>query len=122
MKKLRRRQEWEAGREVRAERWREKRKEKQERRQAEVAESKANGQALQKKTPVKGYHIPMTIIIDCSFDDLMTDVEVTSLGQQISRGYSAVRNSKYRPLLMISGFSGQLRHRYEVVQRNQYKN
>jgi tRNA (guanine9-N1)-methyltransferase len=124
LRKLRRQQAWEAGRQDRALKRREKRKKKQELRRAELAHAMESGEAVPNK-PTKpttvGYHIPMSFIIDCSFDDLMNDNEITSLSQQIARSYNSVRTAKYRPKLFISGYSGRLSYRFENIMQNQHK-
>jgi tRNA (guanine9-N1)-methyltransferase len=125
LKKIRRKQVWDAGREDRALKRKEKRKKRQEHRRAENAIAKESGTALPKipaKQTTVGHYTPMAFIIDCSFDALMNDNEIVSLSQQICRCYSGVRNALHRPQLLVSGYSGRLRHRFETVMHGQHKN
>jgi tRNA (guanine9-N1)-methyltransferase len=126
LKKLRRQEAWEAGRGDRALKRREKRKQKQEAKRAKRTEAEESGiilpQKFKTKATASGNLIPMTFIIDCSFDSLMVENEIISLSQQICRSYSAVRSARYRPQLLISGYSGRLRDRFERVMRGQYEN
>ena len=48
------------------------------------------------------------IVLDCSFDDKMTATEIKSLAQQMSRSYSANRNSKVCVEMIATCFAGQL--------------
>ena len=89
--------------------------------------------------------LPMAIVIDAAFDDLMTDGEAVSLAGQLSRSYTAVRCGTAggyrdgqpvrpagdpaerggagggRPLLLVSGFDGRLRAHMDGACGAQYK-
>ncbi|KAK8229912.1 guanine-N(1)--methyltransferase [Phyllosticta capitalensis] len=139
-KKLRRQQEWEAGREQRKVVRREKIKARKQRKRDEYAEARANGstadaegdaprlfphkkerQALEKARNQRATQVPVTIVFDCSFDDLMMDKELKSLGQQITRAYSDNRSAKYRAHLAVSSFGGKLKERFDGVLAGHYK-
>lgn len=55
----------------------------------------------------------MKLIIDCSFDDLMNDKEVTSLSNQITRAYAANRRANKYSEIEVIGFDKRLKHRFE---------
>ncbi|KAK8163138.1 guanine-N(1)--methyltransferase [Phyllosticta citrichinensis] len=140
-KKLRRQQEWEAGREQRKVVRREKAKARKQRKRDEYAAQRANGeaddaegsapprlhphkkerQALEKARNQRATQVPVTIVFDCSFDDLMMDKELKSLGQQITRAYSDNRSARYRAHLAVSSFGGKLKERFDGVLGGHYK-
>ncbi|KAB8343043.1 hypothetical protein FH972_022637 [Carpinus fangiana] len=66
--------------------------------------------------------VPLTIIVDCQFDDYMRDPERISLGSQLTRCYSDNRKSQYRAHLAVSSFGGQLKERFEGLLAGVYKN
>lgn len=118
-KKLRKHLEWEAKRDERKVKRKEKTIAKRERnreRKKELAEHvEFNGSLpvpVKKQRPVQ---LPVTILIDCSFDDLMRDQERKSLATQITRSYSDTRASLYRPHLVVCSFTGELRERFDSV-------
>ncbi|KAI9886575.1 MAG: beta-adaptin [Watsoniomyces obsoletus] len=61
---------------------------------------------------------PITFLIDCSFDDLMTDKERISLSSQLTRCYAANRVAPYRAFVCISSFTGPLKERFVTVLGN----
>jgi tRNA (guanine9-N1)-methyltransferase len=65
--------------------------------------------------------LPVTIILDCDFDNLMRDNERVSLASQITRCYSDNKNSKFRAHLTISSFGGHLRERFDGLLNGVYK-
>lgn len=129
LKKLRRDQAWEEGRERRKELRKIKNKEKKERKRAAsenggpsdvVPEKrKANdgteARAAKKTTRTKTSQLPISIVIDCGFDDLMLDGERTSLASQVTRSYSDNHKAAYRSHLFISSFGGRLKERFDNV-------
>lgn len=123
-KKLRKRLEWEAGREDRKVIRKEKQKEKRERIRAEKAalpaEVVAQKEAAKSHQP-RPRQLPITILIDCDFDDLMRDKERISLSSQITRCYSDNRGSPYRAHLTLASFGGNLKERYDGVLEGVYK-
>lgn len=123
-KKLRKKLEWEAGREERKVIRKEKQKEKRERVRAEKAslppEVLAKKEAANAHKP-RPQQLPVTFLIDCDFDDLMRDGERTSLSSQITRCYSDNRNAPFRAHLTLSSFGGHLKERYDGVLEGVYK-
>lgn len=116
LKRLRRMQEWEDGREDRKRRRREKRTATKARRREEraaplVAANKA-------KTPAQ--LVPVSIILDCDFDEYMTDKERVSMAGQVTRCYSENRSHKYKAHLWISGWGGRMRERFETAMESQH--
>lgn len=132
-KKMKRQQEWEAGRDARKAQRKEKNKARKERkRQAHANGEDNNGGAIdhphkdqreaqQKLRNQKAVQLPITFIFDCSFDELMMDKEMKSLGQQITRSYSDNRNAPYRAHLCISSFGGSLKERFDGLLNQHYK-
>ncbi|KAL1968245.1 hypothetical protein VTN77DRAFT_2080 [Rasamsonia byssochlamydoides] len=118
LKKLRRQQKWE---EKKAQRkiWRkEKRIARRERRRAEAQETGSeSSKALltPKERQLRSVLVPITLVIDCSFDDLMLDKERTSLASQITRSYSDNSRAPYRGHLAISTFDKLLKERFDTV-------
>nr|POE48669.1 trna (guanine(9)-n1)-methyltransferase [Quercus suber] len=122
-KKLRKKQEWESKREdrkvIRKEKFAAKRSRKREERQKEVSQANLDSAklllpAVKSQLP-KPVQLPVTIMIDCDFDNLMRDNERVSLASQITRCYSDNKNSLFRAHLAICSFSGKLRERFEQV-------
>ncbi|PSN62357.1 hypothetical protein BS50DRAFT_577280 [Corynespora cassiicola Philippines] len=128
LKKQRRLERWEAGREDRKAKRREKIKAKKERRREEWAQNNANGETKELpriragKCAPKGTQVPVTIIFDCDFEDLMFDNELKSLGLQITRSYSDNRKAAYRAHLAVSSFgeSSKLKERFDGILAKQY--
>ncbi|KAI9654887.1 MAG: tRNA (guanine(9)-N(1))-methyltransferase [Alyxoria varia] len=113
-KKLKRKQEWEAGRESRKARKKEKAKAKKE-------HDRATGTVRPRRKHVKSKQVPISLVIDCQFDELMTDNERVSLASQITRCYSDNRNSPFRTHLAVSSFSGKLKERFDTVLHANHK-
>lgn len=124
LKKLRKKQEWESKREerkiVRKEKIVAKRERKRAARQQELGEAaKTHGPSAPPKPkqppPRKSVQVPVTILIDCDFDDLMRDNERISLASQITRCYSDTHKSPFRPHMAICSFTGKLRERFDNI-------
>lgn len=124
LKRLRKVQEWEDGREDRKKRRREKRHATKARRREERAELIAQGAdpavLFAKKLPAQ--RVPIALILDCGFEDYMTEREKVSLSSQVTRCYSDNRNFKYKSHLWISGWGGKLKERFETALENQHMN
>jgi len=120
-KKLKRQQRWEAGKADRKLKKKEAEKRKKEARRAAIASGEAPVPAKLKATREKGTQVPVTIVIDCGFDDLMTEQEIKSLASQITRCYSDNSRSRFRVNLAVSGFDKRLRERFDTVLGGQYK-
>lgn len=122
LKKLLKKQNWEEGREYRKAKRREKGKQKKIRK----AEARAtvDPQSAEDALPVpeppkrntqRPVQLPVTFVMDCDFDDLMTEAELISLGAQLTRCYSDNKSAPFRAHLIVSSFDGKLKHRFETV-------
>ena len=132
LKKLKKQEQWEAAKELRKDKRKDKRHEKQARKaqaKAELQEKIANGEIVTPKfspEELKAIHkrpdlVPVTLLIDCDFDELMTEKELISLGAQLTRCYSDNKHSKHRAHIAISSWNGALRTRFETVLTNHHK-
>ena len=131
LKKLRRQEQWEAAKELRKDKRRDKRHEKQARKaqeKAQLFEKIAKGEFELSKSSLeesqvrhtRPVQVPVTLIIDCDFDDLMTEKELISMGAQLTRCYSDNRHSKVRAHIAVSSWKGALRTRFETVLTNHH--
>ena len=119
-KKLRKKLEWEAKRDERKLIRKEKMVARRERRRAEKQQASQNGDPqppppAKKPKAQQPVVLPVTILIDCDFDDLMRDNERISLAAQITRSYSDNKNSMFRAHLAVCSFGGKLRERFDNV-------
>ncbi|CAK4030710.1 Hypothetical predicted protein [Lecanosticta acicola] len=125
LKKLRKKAEWEAKREDRKVIRKEKLQARRERKKAAKQEAEANPEAVtDTKKPTyrqPAVQLPVTIVIDCDFDNLMHDGERMSLGSQITRCYSDNKNALFRAHLTICSFGGKLRERFDGLLNATYK-
>lgn len=133
LKKIKRQQEWEAGREDRKARRKEKIKAKKERKKTEYQENQSlendgisnnpqNPAQRPKKTRASpAIQLPISIIFDCNFDNLMMENEMKSLASQLTRCYSDNRNAHLRAHLAVASFSGKLKERFDNVLEKHYK-
>ncbi|WPH04341.1 Hypothetical protein R9X50_00723000 [Acrodontium crateriforme] len=126
-KKLRRKAEWESKRGERKAIRKEKNDAKKERkREAYQKELAENGGVPKPKVkqapPKKTVQLPVTLLIDCDFDDLMRDNERVSLAGQITRCYSDNRNALFHAHMAVCSFGGKLRERFDnvLVQHKQW--
>ena len=130
LKKQRRHERWESGREDRKLKRKEKAKEKKERRrEAWAAEHQPNENGEIPKLPSirpprhtagNGIQVPITVVFDCDFEDLMFDNELKSLGLQITRCYSDNRKAQFRTHLALSSFGGKMKERFEGILGGQH--
>lgn len=119
-KKLQKKKRWEENKEE----YREQRKEKRKEARARKVERRAQGLAVEsqkKGLPQKQIDTGINVLIDCEFDDLMSDKEVVSLSNQITRCYSAMRHSGYRVGLTVSPVNKRLKERFDGA-LSDYKN
>lgn len=124
LKKLRKREEWEAGREYRKVKRKQKSKEKKERKRAAWEERRANGDVDDQPTsrkPRNPVRLPITFIFDCGFDDLMMEKEMISLGSQLTRAYSDNSRATYQAHIVVSSWGGKLKERFDTVLNGHYK-
>lgn len=124
LKKIRKKEAWEAGKDHRKHKRREKHKEKQARKATERQELSAkiaSGEiaspipAPHPKAPPRPIQVPIGLILDCDFNDFMTEKEIISLGAQLTRSYSENRSAGCRTHLVISSWGGRLKERFETV-------
>lgn len=66
--------------------------------------------------------LPVTIIIDCGFDDLMLQQEQKSLAAQLTRCYSDNSKAPFKTHLAISSFGGRLKDRFDNVLSGNHQN
>ncbi|RMZ70625.1 hypothetical protein GMOD_00000743 [Pyrenophora seminiperda CCB06] len=129
LKKLRRQERWEAGREDRKLKRKEKIKEKKERRRETWAQMPVDENGNKPRPPPSraprhsagpGKQVPITVIFDCDFEELMYDNELKSLGLQITRCYSDNRKANFRAHLALSSFGGKMKERFDGILAKQY--
>ena len=129
LKKLKRDQEWEANRAKRKEKRREKQIEKKQRKRAARQDltpvthtdqvliqhkgKEQNSAGREKPTRQQYIQLPVTVVLDCGFEDLMNDKELKSLGAQVTRCYSDNHKAPFQPHLVISSFGGHLKERFD---------
>ena len=119
-KKLRKQAEWDAKKEDRKIWRKEKNIAKKERKREE---KRLNPEAWKEKQKqwVKPTMLPITLLIDCDFDNLMRDGERISLGGQLTRCYSDNKNAPFRAHLAVCSFNGKLRERFDGVLNKSYQ-
>lgn len=131
-KKLLRRQKWAEGAEWRKNRRKEKRVAKRDR--DRLAKEQATASTADGSQPVstpssvvpkKPHHlratqVPLTFILDCDFDELMTVKERISLASQLTRAYSDNKNAPFRVSLVVSSYGASLKERFEGVLANSH--
>lgn len=126
LRKLRKKEQWEAGREQRKEKRREQMANKKVRRQRMIEEARATGgeeavKALRKQWETtrsksrRSTLLPISIVIDCGYDELMNPNERISLAGQLTRSYSENTRALWRSNLMFSSFNGHLKERFDTV-------
>ena len=124
LKRLLRDQKWEAGKGERRQRRKEKRHELKDRRREHRAELIAQGVDPQagsapKPPPVL---VPVALVLDCDFEEYMTDKERVSLASQVTRSYSENRQARYQSHLWVSGWRGGIAERFRTVLADQHRN
>lgn len=121
LKKLRKRQEWEAGREDRKAVRKQKHREKKARNRAAkelvagpvsstnggtFVEGQDESSHISRRPGVPKHRsatlLPITFIIDCAFDDLMHEKERISLASQITRAYSDNHRAPLEQTLLLA--------------------
>ncbi|KAM0794429.1 guanine-1-methyltransferase-domain-containing protein [Usnea florida] len=68
-----------------------------------------------KSTRSEHTQLPINLILDCGFDDLMIDKELKSLSAQVTRCYSDNHKAPLQVHLTISSFGGHLKERFDGV-------
>lgn len=131
LKKLKRDQQWEENRAKRKAKRKEKVQEKKQRKRAaravanpdstlqlqsiEQSKERKPASLLQNKKAPKYLQLPVTLILDCQFDDLMMDKERKSLASQITRCYSDNHKAPFQTHLVVSSFGGHLKDRFDGI-------
>lgn len=120
-KKLRKQAEWDAKKEDRKI-WRKEKNQAKKERKREEKRSNPDAWKEKQKQWVKPTMLPITLLIDCDFDNLMRDNERISLGGQLTRCYSDNKNAPFRAHLAVCSFNGKLRERFDGVLNKSYQN
>jgi tRNA (guanine9-N1)-methyltransferase len=121
-KRLKRQQKWEAGKADRRVKKKEKERSKKEARRAAIASGDMLPSPSVKIARGKLTQVPIAFVIDCGFDELMTENELKSLAGQITRCYSDNSKARFTAHLAVSSFGGRLRERFDTVLGKQYPN
>jgi tRNA (guanine9-N1)-methyltransferase len=127
LKKRNRQEAWEAGREERKARKKQKihekklrvRRERDEHHEATTDSMSTKLVAIRtpaQRPPKSRFTLlPITFVLDCGFDDLMLDKERISLASQITRCYSDNYKAPFQAHITVSSFGGKLKERFETV-------
>lgn len=123
LKRIRRNQEWEDGKEDRKKKRKEKRQERRVRQRDERQALRAQGinpwaNIPRKPTPI---NVPISLIMDCDFEQYMREKEIISLGSQVTRAYSENRTARFRANLYVSDFKGRLFERFRDVLESKHE-
>ncbi|KAI9863503.1 MAG: tRNA (guanine(9)-N(1))-methyltransferase [Vezdaea acicularis] len=146
LKKLKRHEDWEAGRVWRKAKRKEKinakRQRKREAKSAFRAEQAGGKDQDSSKPPsevtgatshdfpparrgakqphhARATQVPIAFVLDCAYDEFMTEKELISLSTQLTRCYSDNKNAKLRAHLVVCAWGGKLRERFDgVLARN----
>jgi tRNA (guanine9-N1)-methyltransferase len=119
-KKLKREQKWEAGKADRKAKKKEKERSKKEAKRAAIAAGEEAPPPAAKTSRHRSMQAPVAFVIDCGFDELMTENEIKSLASQITRCYSDNSRARYKAHLAVSSFNGRLRLRFDNVLEKHY--
>ncbi|KAL2815509.1 guanine-1-methyltransferase-domain-containing protein [Aspergillus granulosus] len=132
LRKQRQREQWEAEREQRKVIRKEKAIARKQKKRETWEEAKRQGkdtkEELAKIFPSTGKkgrkptRLPITLVIDCGFDDLMMEKERVSLAQQLTRSYSENNRSQFNGHLVLSSFNKLLKERFETVLHKTHEN
>ncbi|PWY88009.1 tRNA m(1)G methyltransferase domain-containing protein [Aspergillus sclerotioniger CBS 115572] len=130
MKRMRRREQWEGQRDQRKAKRKERGIARKEKRRAALEQAREDGTLEELKKTYERTHkrfrrstlLPLTLVIDCGYDELMLEKERISLGSQITRSYSDNSRSAYRSHLVFSSFNKQLKERFDTKLNKHYLN
>ncbi|KAL4723379.1 tRNA (guanine(9)-N(1))-methyltransferase [Fusarium chlamydosporum] len=124
LKRLRKQQQWEAGKEERKQKRRDSRisrkVRKREERDALIAQGIDPYAHKHQKPP--SVNVPISLIFDCDFEQYMREKEIISLGSQITRSYSENKNARYRTNIYVSNWNGKLAERFHQILDDKHKN
>lgn len=113
-KKLMKQRKWDETKEKYREIKREKRKEKRAEKRQKRRLGEDNEENKTKKFKVnEQIATNTTCVIDCGFDELMSEKEIKSLSNQITRMYSAKRVCPYQIDLVVEPFDKRLRQTFD---------
>ncbi|EKV19237.1 tRNA (guanine-N1-)-methyltransferase [Penicillium digitatum] len=126
MKKLRRAEAHQQKRALQKAQKKDKIVEKRERRKAMVEEAREKGgeEAVNKLRALwrgkKAKHtrstlLPLTFVMDCGYDELMSERERISLAGQLTRSYSDNSRAVYNGHMIFSSFDKLLKERFDTV-------
>ena len=126
LKKLRKAERFEEKRAFMKSQKKDKLIEKKERLQKQFDDARATGgeeaveklrQEIRAKKPKPGRTtvIPITLVMDCSYDELMEPRERISLAGQLTRTYSDNNRAPYHGQIMFSSFDRLLKERFDTV-------
>ncbi|RHZ82851.1 hypothetical protein Glove_103g52 [Diversispora epigaea] len=104
LRKLRKQQKWEETREIRKVAQKEKDKKKKLEKKEAIELGLIPPPAKKKK--IEQIPSKMKVVIDLSFDNYMTDTEITSVTSQLTRCYSANRSSIHPVTLFFTSYGG----------------
>ncbi|KAJ5154499.1 tRNA (guanine(9)-N(1))-methyltransferase TRM10 [Penicillium coprophilum] len=126
MKKLRRAAAHQQKRALQKAQKKEKLVQKRERRHAMIVEAREKGgeEAVKelrvlwrgnKAKHTRSTLLPLTIVMDCGYDELMSDRERISLAGQLTRSYSDNSRAPFNAHMMFSSFDRLLKERFDTV-------
>ncbi|KAI9777083.1 MAG: tRNA (guanine(9)-N(1))-methyltransferase [Candelina submexicana] len=130
LKKLKRRQDWEDKSQYRKTKRKQKTAEKKERKRAARAEASVTSMPAISTTTsenntanrsMRPTQVPITILLDCQYDEYMLEKERISLGSQLTRCYSDNRSAPFKAHMVVSSFHGPLKERFETVLSNTHR-
>ncbi|KAK6170043.1 hypothetical protein SNE40_018530 [Patella caerulea] len=113
-KKLKKREKWLQLKAV-------KRAGEKNKRKRKYAEAREKGVTLGptrkslKRTGMKDSQCKVRVVIDCSFDNMMTYKDIIHLTQQIQHSYAANRRAQNALQFYVSGINGKLKKRLEGI-------
>lgn len=113
-KKLMKQRKWDETKEKYKEIKREKRKEKRAEKKEKRRRNEDDDDSRVKKLKVSEQtETNTTCIVDCGFDELMSEKEIKSLSNQITRMYSAKRVCPYKIDLVVEPFDKRLKQTFD---------
>ncbi|XP_029931420.1 tRNA methyltransferase 10 homolog A [Myripristis murdjan] len=107
-KKLLKHQKWEEERELRKQRRKERKQQRRLERQSQ-AEQGAEPCSARKRLRREATPSPLRLVVDCSFDQLMTLKDVRKLHKQIQRCYAENRRALHPVQFYLTSLGGQLK-------------
>jgi tRNA (guanine9-N1)-methyltransferase len=130
LKKLQRREKWASQRQERRALRKEKNIERRQRKREKVqAAFRAHAAGVDTETfknlssqrRKQSKLVPLTLVVDCGFDELMNEKERVSLSTQLTRCYSDNNKASFRCHLALSSFNKQLKERFDTVLAKMYQ-